>query len=175
MLAAVHGSAAASASCWCHSALVSAYSTSPWSSPSIRSGHGWRKVRTNRMPAFSITRQEPRVAELGLVEVGTLGWAEVEPANELAGGLLDGRPEPIAGEPLVIGEKGRQRLISDFLAWRWPPAGDVAHHVGIAVQLFEIIQVSSSESAQDQAVGLQEDVHRSVLYSACPVDDPSRN
>jgi hypothetical protein len=73
----------------------------------------------------------------------------MEPAKELAGGLLDGRPETIVGEPLVVGEKGRQHLISDLLAWRWPPAGDVAHHVGIAVQLDETIQVSGSELAQD--------------------------
>src|SRR5881396_2740934 len=50
---------AGQASCCCHSDLCSAYSTSPSSSPSISSGHGWWNVGTNFWPAFSITRRDP--------------------------------------------------------------------------------------------------------------------
>src|SRR5207248_1040043 len=39
-----------------HSDLCSAYSTSPCSLPSIRSGQAWWTLHTTRMPAFSIPR-----------------------------------------------------------------------------------------------------------------------
>ena len=46
------------ASCRSQSALRSAYSTSPCSAPSMRSGHDWWNVRTYFRPVFSITRRE---------------------------------------------------------------------------------------------------------------------
>ena len=42
-----------------HSSRVIAYSTSPSSSPGIRSGHSPKNSRTKRIPAFSITRHDP--------------------------------------------------------------------------------------------------------------------
>ena len=45
-----------------HSARVIAYSTSPSSSPGIRSGQSAWNSRTKRSPAFSITRHEAGLA-----------------------------------------------------------------------------------------------------------------
>jgi hypothetical protein len=39
------------------------------------------------------------VAKLRLARVGVLAWAEVEPAQELPGGLLDRRPKAVPGAP----------------------------------------------------------------------------
>lgn len=47
-----------------HSARVIAYSTSPSSSPGMRTGHSAAKVRTYRRPAFSITRREPMLTAI---------------------------------------------------------------------------------------------------------------
>jgi hypothetical protein len=83
----------------------------------------------------------------------------MEPPEEVAGRLLDDRPEAVAGEALVIGQERGQDIVFDLCARRAATAGDVAHHIRIAVEVDQIVDVVSGEPTQDQALCLQEYVH----------------
>src|SRR6266540_5267944 len=103
------------------------------------------------------------VAKLDVVEAGALGWPEVEPAQKLPGGLLDGRPKAIAREALVVVEKGRQEVVLDLLARGRSSSVDEVHDVWVAVEIYQIIHIGLGEPAQQQPTGLQEDPHRPIL------------
>src|SRR6185312_5949988 len=76
----------------------------------------------------------------------------MEPAQELPGCLLDGRPEPVALVPLVIAQEGGQELILDLLAGGRYPAGGKAHDIGIGVQVHQVVRISQAEPPQHQPV-----------------------
>jgi hypothetical protein len=86
----------------------------------------------------------------------------MEPAQEFPGCLLDGRPEPVALVPLVIGQECGQDLILDLLAGRGYPASDKAHHIGIGIQVHQVVRIGSSEPPEHQPVRLKENPHRPV-------------
>ena len=50
-----------------------------------------------------------------------------------------------------------------YSSWLLLAAGDVAHHLGVAVEAHEIVLVRDGEPAECQAGGLQEDKHLKML------------
>jgi hypothetical protein len=84
---------------------------------------------------------------------------EMKPSQEFPGLLLDGRPEPITLVPLVITEERGQDLILDLLAGRGYPAGDIAHHIGIGIQVHQVVRIGTGEAPQNQPVRLEENLH----------------
>src|SRR5439155_911517 len=103
------------------------------------------------------------VTEFDLAGSGVRTRPEMEPAQELPGCLLDGRPESIALVPLVIVQEGGQELILDFLAGGGYAARGVAHDVGIGVGVHQVVDMSQGHPAQQQAVRLEENLHRPIL------------
>ena len=83
----------------------------------------------------------------------------MEPPEEVAGRLLDDWPEAVAGEALVVAQERGQDIVLDLCARRAAAAGDVVHHLRIAVELDQVVDVVSGEPTQDQALCLQEYVH----------------
>ena len=77
---------------------------------------------------------------------------------------IDG-PEAVAGEALVVAEEGRQDVGLDLVARGRPTAGDEVHHVGIAVELDEVVDIVLGEPPQHQALGLEKDLHARILVS----------
>ena len=178
-----------------HSDRVIAYSTSPCSSPGMRTGHSVAKLRTWRMPAFSITRRDAvctaivsatmrsigavakpwsmsaaralaavslaptfgdqSVAELGVGRVGVGSWAEVEPAEKCAGGLLDRDPEPEVRPAFVVAEEVLDALDRLGSVHRLAVL-DEAAHARVAVEGEQVVDVVDREPAQHQPVGLEE-------------------
>src|SRR5206468_13017 len=59
--------------------------------------------------------------------------------------------------------EGGQELLLDLLAGRGYPAGDVAHDIGIGVQVHQVVHISQAEPPQHQPVRLEENLHRPVL------------
>jgi len=84
----------------------------------------------------------------------------MEPAQEVPGGFLDGGPETIAGEPLVVPQKRRQDVVLDLLARCRSTSVDEVHDIRVAIEVDQIVDVVVGEPPQHQPVGLQEDVHR---------------
>src|SRR6266536_5543990 len=87
----------------------------------------------------------------------------MEPAHESAGRLLDGRPEAVPSEAPVVVEERRQDVAHDLVTGGGPAAVYEAHHVRIAVELDEVVDVIVGETSQHQALGLQKDLHRRIL------------
>jgi hypothetical protein len=75
--------------------------------------------------------------------------AEMKPAQELSTGSGFGRPGAEPVEAVVDGEMERDHLVPDYLAGRWPAAGEVAHHFRIAVQVNQVAYIGLGEPAQD--------------------------
>ena len=93
---------------------------------------------------------------------------EVEPADELAAGFLDDRPEAIARVgPVVVQEPG-QDVGFDLLPRRRPAAVDVAHYVRVGIELDEQVDVVRREAPQDESLGLHEDLHRAIVAVSRP-------
>ena len=85
---------------------------------------------------------------------------EVEPAEELPGRPSRSRPRArSAGPRLVPGQEGRQHLSLDLLTGGGPAAGDPEHHLRIAVELGEQIDVLGGEPPQDHPRRLEIDLH----------------
>src|SRR5439155_3936368 len=99
------------------------------------------------------------VAELDLLGAGPVRWPEAEPPQEVPGGLLYGRPEAIPGGALVVAEEAGQDVALDHVAGGGRAAGEVAHDLGVAVEVDQVVRVGRGEPAQDQALGFQEDLH----------------
>ena len=99
------------------------------------------------------------VAELHLGRTRVVRRPEVEPAHEPAGRLLDRGPEAEPGEAGVVVEKRRQDVVLDLGSGCRPPAGHEVHHVRVAVEVDEVVDVVLREPPQQQALGLQEDLH----------------
>src|SRR5207248_689006 len=100
------------------------------------------------------------IAQLGLVRGPFATWTQVEPADELAARLLQRGPEAVAVVALVALEEVRQLFSLDLLARRCAAAGDVVHHLRVAVELDELVDVVRGESPQRQSLCLQEDLHQ---------------
>src|SRR5215216_1837173 len=92
----------------------------------------------------------------------------MEPADEARRRLLLRGPEAVPGEPLVVPEEHGQDVVLDLLSRRRPAAVDDAHHVGIAVELDEVVDVVLGEPPQHQALGLDEHVHRRIVVACRP-------
>src|SRR5947207_11100925 len=99
----------------------------------------------------------------------------MEPADELVARLLYGGPEAVTVVALVVRKKGCEFIALDLLARRRLPAGDVVHHLRIAVELNEEVDVLRGELPQRQSLCLQEDLHPPVSVAedrgvvACPL------
>ena len=91
--------------------------------------------------------------------------AEVEPAQEFPGGGGLGRPGPEPVEPVVDGEMGGDDPVPDFLAGCRPAAGEVAHHLRVAVEIEQIAYVVCCEPAQGQSLCFQ-DAHVPIIPAA---------
>lgn len=47
---------------------------------------------------------------------------------------------------------GRAPAVPEYLAGHWPAAGEVAHHLRVAVQLEQVVYVTLGELAQRQSL-----------------------
>src|SRR5207244_11441998 len=104
-------------------------------------------------------RSAQPVAELDLAGSSTFRRSQVEPTDESPGRLLYRGPEAVPCEALVVVEERRQNHILDPVARRRPAPIDEAHHVRIAVELDEVVDVVLGELSQQQALGFQKDLH----------------
>ena len=100
--------------------------------------------------------------------MGSRHGSEVEPSHESIARLLRGGPEAVPGETLVVVEEHRQDVALDLAARRRATAGYEVHHVGVTVELDEIIDVVLGELSQHQALGLQKDLHPIILSASDP-------
>jgi len=62
-------------------------------------------------------------------------------------------------------EESRQNLVRYLLARRRPAAGDEVHHLRVAVELDKVLDVVLGEPSQQQTLGREEDLHRSIVMS----------
>jgi hypothetical protein len=111
-----------------------------------------------RGPAQPVT--EVDVAGIG---VAAGARAEVQPAQKLPGGGALGRPGPEPVEPVVTGQVEGDDLVPDLFAGYWPAAGEVAHYLGVAVQLVQVVNVVLSELAYGQSRCFQDDWHEASI------------
>jgi len=84
------------------------------------------------VPLAPGTLAEP-VTKLDLARDGARAWPEMEPAQEIPGGPLDRRPEPVLLITLIVAEERRQELVLDLVAGRRYASVDKTHDVGIGV------------------------------------------
>src|SRR5690349_15318120 len=87
----------------------------------------------------------------------------MEPAHKLPGRLLDGRPEAVPLELLVIAEEPGQYLVLDLVTVRRYPAGDEVHDARIGVQADQVVHVGHREPAEHEPPRFEEDLHRWIL------------
>src|SRR5262249_53169063 len=106
------------------------------------------------------------VSKLHLIRATLVMRPQTEPTNERSTGLLNRRPDAKAVIALVVAQEARQDLQLHQLAWRRDTTVEVAHHLGIAIQLDQVLHISLGEPAQDQSLRLQEYLHRSVLFAS---------
>jgi hypothetical protein len=82
-------------------------------------------------------------------------WPEVEPAEESPGRLLERDPVAAAVVAFVVRHPERDLHVAHLLARRGPAAGEVSHHLGVAVQPHDVVDVARGEFAQHQSLGFQ--------------------
>src|SRR5947209_5597087 len=87
----------------------------------------------------------------------------MEPTQESPARLLYRSPEAVAGVALVVAQELGQHVALDLPTGRRPTAVDEAHHVRIAVQLDEVVDIVRGEPPQQQVLGLQKDLHRPIV------------
>src|SRR5947209_2850168 len=88
----------------------------------------------------------------------------MEPSKELSGALLDGGPEAVALEALVIGEVRGQDVLLDLLARSRPTPGDEEHHLRVTVELEQQVHVGGPEPAE--MLGLGEDERLGLAHQS---------
>lgn len=83
----------------------------------------------------------------------------------------------MAGGLLVVPEERGQDLALDLRSRRRAAPADEPHDRRIAIELDEIVDIGFGEQAQDQAIGVEVDLHQVRLRyrnspSVCPGDRP---
>src|SRR3984957_379530 len=99
------------------------------------------------------------VAEVEVPEIGLVARAEVEPAKKLAGGGGLGRPGAESVESVIDAQMKGDGVIPDLFARGRPAAGEVAHDLGVTVEVEEVVHVVLGELAQDQPRCFQGDMY----------------
>src|SRR4030081_3814491 len=87
----------------------------------------------------------------------------MEPAQELTGRSLHCGPETEPFEPLVVAKEHRDDPGPDLVAGSRPAAIEEAHDLRIAVQLDQVVFVGLGETAQREAIGVEENPHPETL------------
>src|SRR3954454_2445723 len=93
----------------------------------------------------------------------TLLRSKVETSDECARVLFECRPKAESVEAGVIAQPVRKDAVLNLFAWcRWATR-EVPHHLRIAVEVVENIDVILGELPKDQSFGLKVDVHPEAL------------
>ena len=98
------------------------------------------------------------VAKFSLADASVLAGAKVKPSDELLSGLLDGRPEAVAVESVIV-RKPRRKRVNQVVDIDRSSIVDEPFYSRIAVELDQQGQIGHRKSAKHKPICFQKNVH----------------